>query len=83
MHDDDEYEWQDKAFRQLRAVASVIAEYLPLIEDHNTPVGWTFADLRDVNHELLIALEDGDRDAAEPLLDESRLLLTMAIKLAF
>jgi hypothetical protein len=74
--------WQDECFKFLRIVVGVIAEYSPMIKDSNSPAGWALTDLRDVNHDLLIALENCDEPAAEMLLLEARAVLVEVILLA-
>jgi hypothetical protein len=80
VQEDDEFDWQENCFRYIRVVASVIAEYSQVIVDPETPAGWALSDLRDVNHELLGALEAADGDASESLIDEAQLLIAQVIR---
>ena len=82
MIGDEDDNWQDECFKLMRLNAGVIAEYLSTVPDMNSPAGWAITDLRDVNHELLIAVENADEGAAESLLVEARLLFVEVIRLA-
>jgi hypothetical protein len=77
----DDANWQDECFKVIRLNAGLIAEYAPLIKDPDSPAGWTLADLRSTNRDLLQAIEDVDEESAAILLVEARALLIEVLRL--